>query len=173
MAPRQQSGRTRLAFAALTLLPAAVCAPAAAATNSSCATILNDTALGGRNVKDYVDKTMNVSRCCAFCDSLPDCVGWTLDARNFHCYAKDKVDKPKSTRGMGSISATRPGAKPAGPEPVPGPPKVHPVPGDHPVAPPPGAKNVLFLICDDMRPQLGACECCGSASPACSLSRCD
>ena len=32
--------------------------------------------------------------------------------------------------------------------------KVHPVPGDHPATPLPGAKNVLFIICDDMRPQL-------------------
>jgi hypothetical protein len=123
---------------------------------SSCATILKDTALGGHNIKDYVDRTMNTSRCCAFCDALADCVGWTLDARNFHCYAKDQIDTPKPSGAVRSISAKRPGVKPAPPAPVPGPPKVHPVPGDRPVAPPPGARSVLFIICDDMRPQLGA-----------------
>ena len=134
---------------------------AAAAANSSCADILHDTALGGHNIgsKSYVDKTMNISRCCALCDSLPNCVGWTLDKRETRCFVKDRIDKKPTSPAGGSISAKRPGVKPPPPEPVPGPPKVHPVPGDHPVAPPPGARNVLFLICDDMRPQLGACAC--------------
>ena len=123
---------------------------------SSCGAVLKDTALGGHNLKDYVDTTMNVTRCCEFCDSMPDCVGWTLDARNFHCYAKDKIDSPKISGAIHSLSGRRPGVQPSPPSPVPGPPKVHPVPGDHPVPAPKGAKNVLFIICDDMRPQLGA-----------------
>ena len=151
----------------------AAAAAAAAAANSSCADVLRDTALGGHNIKDksYVDKTMNISRCCALCDSLPNCVGWTLDKRETRCFVKDRIDKKPTSPAGGSISAKRPGVKPPPPEPVPGPPKVHPVPGDHPVAPPPGAKNVLFLICDDMRPQLGACAYPPANSPRLTPAR--
>lgn len=35
------------------------------------------------------------------------------------------------------------------------PPSVHSVPGDHPALPPLGAKNVLLLLADDLRPELG------------------
>ena len=132
-----------------------------AAPGSSCTTVRKDTALGGHNLKDYVDKTMNVTRCCEFCDATAGCVGWTLDARNSHCYAKDRIDKPKKTGVVGSISGQRPGVKPAPPAPVPGAPKVHPVPGDKPVPAPAGAKNVLFIICVSRRP-VAHCAPCSS-----------
>ena len=140
---------------------AAGCAAAKAAggggiNSSSCSEALQSTALGGRNIKDYTDTTMNVTRCCEFCDSLNGCIGWTLDARNWHCYAKDRIDTPKSSGSYSSISGIKPGALPGPPKPVPVPPPIHPVPGDKPVSPPAGAKNVLMIICDDMRPQIGA-----------------
>ena len=133
---------------------------------STCNDVMRDTALGGHNIGGYLDKSMNVSRCCAACDETKGCLGWTLDFRETRCFLKDKVYPPRATNG--SISASqkhapkpgppRPPPPPKPPAPVgpdPDPPAVHPVPGDKPVPAPAGAKNVLFLIADDMRPQLG------------------
>jgi hypothetical protein len=136
-------------------------------TGSTCDNILKNTGLGGHNIAgSYKDKTMNVTRCCETCDRTVGCLAWTLDSRLTMCYLKDKIGTPTPTQG--SISAHQPHAPKPGPPPPPpkpkpappvgpdpSPPAVHPVPGDKPVDPPIGAKNVLFLIADDMRPQLG------------------
>ena len=38
---------------------------------STCSGVLHNTALGGHNIRDYLDRSMNVTRCCTTCDRTP------------------------------------------------------------------------------------------------------
>jgi hypothetical protein len=126
-----------------------VIASAVPAFGSSCAATMNDTGLGGTNIKgaSYYDPTLNITRCCQTCDATPGCSGWTLNPNSkLNCYIKDSVAKKKEVgclSGLGKVT-------PAPPTPPPS-----PLPTPSPVPCKGRCPNILFLIADDMRPQLG------------------
>ena len=111
----------------------------------------NCTALGSVRVAKADD-------CCSACASKPGCNGWTfrsaVDHSNLNCFFKswvtpDHAPPVPSACGHGQES----GAMPPPPPPAP----VPPTP-PAPLPPPPknGFKNVLFIIVDDLRPEIKA-----------------
>jgi hypothetical protein len=124
---------------------------------------LNNTGLGGHNIKEIHDPSLNVTRCCEECLALPGCVGWTLNTQDKACFLKDETTAGPSPT-PGPQSGYNPHPLPPKPTPLTPTPK-HPTPMPEPHPPisptpkpspaPAGAKNVLFVIADDMRPQLG------------------
>eukprot|EP00038_Savillea_parva_P012108 m.202282 g.202282 ORF g.202282 m.202282 type:complete len:681 (+) comp21720_c0_seq1:202-2244(+) len=127
---------------------------------TSCAAPMNHTALGGRNMRaSYLDPTHNISRCCATCDATPYCVAWTVNYVDNHCFLKAAIDKPPyNTSAWDVTSGIHPGVTPG---PAPGPsgggsePPLPPAP-PFPTTPCTGrCPNILWIIADDMRPQLG------------------
>ena len=83
--------------------------------------------------------------CCAACAADPRCDAWTLDATAV-CRAKQGAT-PRPSAGSPAVS----GVVARAPTPAPTQP---PTPGP-PLPPPPAAKNVLFIVVDDLRPNLG------------------
>lgn len=68
----------------VTVLIITVCAVVTTAVSpqrmgaSSCGHPMNETALGGRNLKaSFLDPTHNVTTCCLACDRTAGCVAWT------------------------------------------------------------------------------------------------
>ena len=91
---------------------------------------------------------MNVSSCCRACVALETpapCISWTLNTEQKLCHLR-AVFTGNMNKGKECTSGV---ARP--PSPTPSPP-----PTPSPVPPPAGAKNVLFVLVDDLRPQLGA-----------------
>jgi hypothetical protein len=140
--------------AALLLLGAAKAEPAAVTSkvvgNSSCAVPLNNTHLGGGDNLDESFATADWHACCARCDELPKCVAFTWNAaqKNINCWLKASIQPSAAGNAAGSISGRKDGITPSPPPPPPAP---------HPVKKCTGrCPNILYLMADDMRPQLGA-----------------
>ena len=114
--------------------------------SSSCPHPLPKMGLAGVNLEaSFADPALNVSACCAACDTLPSCLGWTLNAKQELCFLKSSVGLPKHSVDA-VASGLKVGASP-GPSPCPpAPPSKHA---------PKNAKNVLFIPVDDMRPSQG------------------
>ena len=86
------------------------------------------------------------SECCSRCAENAECDSWTLQMPSGICRLKNgAIAKPSKENP--SKSGTRKLA------PTPGPTQP-PTPGHVPA--PTGAKNVLFIVVDDLRPELGA-----------------
>ena len=127
---------------------------------SSCSKLIHNAGLSGVNMKaSYRDTHNNVTRCCETCDATPHCVAWTLNQHDAMCFLKTAYHKPSAYAS--STSGIMPGSKPQPPAPPKPPPSPTPEP---PIPPYPNASitpckgrcpNVLFIIADDMRPQLG------------------
>ena len=86
-----------------------------------------------------------VSSCCKACVDMEACISWTLNTQQKQCHLRS-VFTGHMNKGTECTSGV---ARSPAPTPVPA-----PTPG--PVPPPAGAKNVLFVLVDDLRPQLGA-----------------
>ena len=57
-------------------------AEATSSPNSSCSALQDQIAFGGTNQSNLqVIRMINMSACCAACDSLPACLGWTYDRK--------------------------------------------------------------------------------------------
>eukprot|EP00038_Savillea_parva_P000752 m.98441 g.98441 ORF g.98441 m.98441 type:complete len:681 (-) comp10258_c0_seq1:18-2060(-) len=127
--------------------------PSPPSPSSTCGTAKQDYALGGQaNLPEsYACTSHNMSQCtvdacCAACDALqPKCVAWTLNMgmNPPHCWLKpDMPNHPLPSHG--ATSGWAPGHGPPAPAP--------------PTPPPPPCKgrcpNILYLMSDDMRPQL-------------------
>jgi hypothetical protein len=91
--------------------------------------------------------------CCAACLRDRLCYAWTFNEKHHptRCQLKNLL-YPNSTRSPACTSGNVKAALPVSPPPVP-----------PPLPPPSDAKSVLFLIVDDLRPQLGLF---GAALPA-------
>ena len=92
--------------------------------------------------------------CCAACAANPKCDLWTLQSHTQMCYLKTRTGAgpavPKAcANGTAGAMAPRSPPPPAPPPPAPTP---------LPPAPPGGFKSVLFIMVDDLRPEIGACE---------------
>ena len=125
---------------------------------SSCSNLIHNAGLGGVNMKaSYKDKHNNVTRCCETCNLTPHCVAWTLNQVDAMCFLKTSYHKPSPYSS--STSGIVPGAHPSPPSPPPSPtpePPIPPYPQNTSITPCKGrCPNVLFIIADDMRPQLG------------------
>ena len=132
---------------ALLLLSPAKAEPGA---NSSCAVTLNNTHLGGGDNLDESFATVDWHECCTRCDELPQCVAFTWNAAQKHtnCWLKASIMPDAAGKEAGSISGRKDGLTPTPPPP---PPPLHPVKKCTGRCP-----NILYLMADDMRPQLGA-----------------
>jgi hypothetical protein len=137
---------------AIVLLPAAVASAAAAHAgerNSSCAVFLNGTLLGGSDNLNESFATTSPAACCAKCDSLDACVAFTWNGDQDHCWLKAGAVSAHSGSGNG-VSGRKDGVIPT---PAPAPPPPPPLP---PVVKCTGrCPNILHLVSDDMRPNLG------------------
>ena len=69
-----------------------------AVRGDSCKTVLPKVGLGrGRNLIDdsYNDPTLDVESCCQKCNSLPNCVGWSINSLLKGCFLKREVPDTK------------------------------------------------------------------------------
>ena len=98
--------------------------------------------LAKRNIKEGQDPE---HECCIFCMNTTGCVAWTLNEN--HCRAKGPRALNRSVRVPceSCVSGFRSPLPPA-PAPAPSPPPA-PLPKD--------PKNVLLIVVDDLRPQMG------------------
>jgi hypothetical protein len=122
-------------------LLAAAAAPAAQAATCT-AKIENHTHYPKVGYKDIND--IDLAACCAACEQDPNCGGFTLQEKeksHSTCHLKSH-DMGAGSASATAISGVIPGRGP------PPPPPIKPAPA--------GAKNVLFIISDDMRPSIGA-----------------
>jgi iduronate 2-sulfatase len=116
--------------------------------------ILHKTGLHADDDLEHKDHTNNAAACCLFCSETQGCVAWTLS--DSKCRAKGP--KALNNKTQVQCSACTSGflhlpPSPSPPTPSPSPP---PPPPPGPPAPrPAGQKNVLFVVVDDLRPQLG------------------
>ena len=119
-------------------------AAAAAAASPGCcsaASRVGAVGLGGTNLANASFSSLNVTRCCEACDTLPDCVGWTLNRKQYlnqsgWCFLKAAVTSSRSHGPQYVASGLKPRRPPPPPPPA-----------------PPNAKNVLFVPMDDQRPE--------------------
>lgn len=98
---------------------------------------------------------LTAAECCSKCVRNTNCSAYTHN--NAECILKDQTLKNSTNppRGRVCISGqVRPGPPSPSPSPTPhpGPP---PTPTPPPSPAPPGSKNVLFLVVDDLRNELG------------------
>ena len=92
---------------------------------------------------------VDVAGCCSFCGQhSAKCVQWTLNHDKAVCHLWDAA---KATAAGNCTSGNAPGRAPNPPAP-PGPPPPPPRPSPAPT----GAKDVLFVMVDDLRPEIGA-----------------
>ena len=88
------------------------------------------------------------SACCAFCSATPGCVAWTLSGAACRAKGARALDNSSRVACSGCVSGFLVSPHPPAPGP-PGPPG--------PLPPrPAGQKNVLLVVVDDLRPQMGA-----------------
>ena len=115
----------------------------AAAGNPTCTNVMPRVGLHAHN--DLAEKTVSTpDACCSFCSSTPNCFAWTLSGGA--CRAKGAKALHSSARVACSDCVSGFLSTPPRPPPPPG-----------PLPPrPPGQKNVLLVVVDDLRPQLGA-----------------
>jgi hypothetical protein len=109
------------------------------------ATILNGTGLHANDDLTKV-KVTTPSACCDSCAGYPGCVAWTL-SQNAVCRLKG------ASTGHVACTDCISGILYPGPSPAPAPPAPSPTPSPGPK--PKDAKNVLMIVVDDLRPQLG------------------
>eukprot|EP01048_Picozoa_sp_COSAG05_P006980 COSAG05_NODE_476_length_9460_cov_8.847025_4_plen_211_part_00 len=138
------------------LLAALLLPPAAAAASASC----NVTKHGGIAYPQSQGHAMpefhgDAAACCALCAKNASCAAFTWRTEpQVVCFAHPtgKALGPPVQKGKGFASGiVRPGSIPPTPPP---PPPLPPAP-PQPIKPAPkGAKNVLFLISDDLRPEM-------------------
>ena len=103
------------------------------------------------------------AKCCAAAALVPKCSVWTLNHRNGDCIIKTQgIDSPRwnetgdpctSGRGPAPLPPPGPPPRPPGPPgPAPAPPCPPRPPAPRPHAP---ARNLLYLVVDDLRNELG------------------
>ena len=94
-------------------------------------------------------KTQEPLTCCHACSNRKQCKAWTVNHDKGTCHLWSEP-KPRytgnCTSGAAGPTPPTPPLPPAAPTPAPAP----------PLPPPAGAKNVLLLMIDDLRPELGA-----------------
>ena len=92
---------------------------------------------------------LDVSDCCSRCVEVQACVSWNVNHEQKLCFLRtDWLPVSSGSCTAGLVRKV--------PQPPPMPPAPPPMPPPPPPAPAPkGAKNVLFLVSDDMRPELG------------------
>jgi hypothetical protein len=109
-----------------------------------------------------------VSSCCTACVALPACISWTLNTVQKQCHLRAVFTGhlTKGTSCTSGLARPQPPTPAPQPRPTPAPTPLAPTPA--PVPPPAGAKNVLFILVDDLRPQLGAynISVCGGGGAA-------
>jgi hypothetical protein len=91
--------------------------------------------------------TQSSAECCAFCASKAHCDSWTLNlghASKPVCYAKHGGTANPGGSSLSGIRVHSPTPAPTQP----------PTPGSSPA--PASAANVLFIVVDDLRPEIGA-----------------
>ena len=111
------------------------------------------------NPEDHVVGTIKncatVQQCCAACDANPTCLAWTLNFASARtCYLKDGLEI-KVNRGNCTSAGVRLPPAPTPPPPPPPPPPPHPK----------GAKNILMILIDDIRPEIGVYGSSTSQTP--------
>jgi hypothetical protein len=126
----------------------ALMAAAAATGNSSCAVPLKGTLLGGGDNLPQSFDTDTWPPCCAKCDSLQQCVAFTWNAAQKHCWLKKAFDAGPHQPSGASVSGRKDGM-------VPPPPPLPPAPAPPAVQCRGRCPNILHLVSDDMRPNLG------------------
>eukprot|EP00040_Diaphanoeca_grandis_P034611 m.215491 g.215491 ORF g.215491 m.215491 type:complete len:620 (+) comp33188_c0_seq1:219-2078(+) len=114
------------------------CAPS---PPQQCPEVMKDTCLPSSMPVIKELKTTDVATCCAACITNPDCVSWTVNTKMNECHLRATFKPNGKTQDRDCTS----GHVRDGPTP---PPPIPPAP--------PGVKNVLMIVVDDLRPQLGA-----------------
>lgn len=133
----------------------AAASPPRASTRMQCAPggWLHGTALS--NPESHLRQLENATAesCCAACAAAsPRCQSWTFWGHG-HCLTFSTIAPAKAEAD--AISGA------AGPVPPPPPPPPRPIP---PPAPP-GSRNIIMLVSDDMRPELGCYGCTHMRTP--------
>ena len=89
---------------------------------------------------------IGAGECCAACVADTMCMSWTVNpSQDNSCYLRGSFKEGNKKSSAGCVSGAIPGRTPP-----PSPPMPPPSPA------PPNAKNVLMIVVDDLRPQLGA-----------------
>jgi hypothetical protein len=142
---------------------AAVVVSASDQRGSPCQTItvLHDTGLSESKEMKTILNVESWQTCCSYCTNTTGCAGWSYHPKHTHddeqckLMSASQIHKHKSN---GTISGAfdLPPSPPTPPVPPPSPVPAHPTPPPTPVRPTPvGALNLLFMIADDLRPDLG------------------
>ena len=99
----------------------------------------------------------DAAECCTMCSQLPVATAWTLKASTKICHCKVQNLRAAGTPMGSSTSGSIGPAPPPLPPPPPGPRPPHPSPpAPAPPSPaPPGARNLLYIVVDDLRNELG------------------
>ena len=107
---------------------------ATAKSNDACGPIEQDTSYDGHDLMPSLNAS-SVDECCDKCSNIPGCYYFTYHSQNQLCHPKSSDAGRKSTRGSNSgKSKNNPKLKPPAPK---------------------GARNVLVILVDDLRPELG------------------
>jgi len=107
--------------------------PVMVASVGSCTNLQHDVGFGGIDLDaSYVDASLNITRCCAACDAIAACDGWTLNAAQGQCWLKSLVELAQSKGQVSGLKERAACVSSTG----------RPCP------------NILYLMSDDMRPQL-------------------
>jgi iduronate 2-sulfatase len=125
---------------------------------SSCQTVklLNDTGLSGKDTVRTIANVSSWASCCSYCANASSCAGWTWHPPNTHDDNRCTLMSAKQIKKHSSSGAISGSFDLPPPSPAPAPTPVQPTPPPTPVHPTPaGAKNLLFMIADDLRPDLG------------------
>ena len=117
---------------------------AADASNSTCAPAARHAQACWHDVSPHLISqfaSTSPDDCCAACDKLAACKAWTLNLDMATCFLKDglDIDSHKGNCTSGGVILPPPPSPPT------------PPPGPHP----PNASNVLMILIDDIRPELG------------------
>ena len=117
-----------------------ICAVCTLAADPNCGALKTNACMkGSKAIKAYKNFTGSAAACCKLCAENPSCFAFTLNiggSHHPHCFLHPAGNN-SFTPGKCTSAIVR---TPAPPAPIPPAPK--------------GAKNVLFLIADDLRPQL-------------------
>ena len=114
---------------------------------STCSHLYQGLGIGGNRNLGESFKTNNLTACCMTCDAIEKCIAFTLNRDQGMCWLKGHLNA--AVTHVNGVSGLKGGV----PMPTPAPPA--------PPTPPPTTctgrcPNILYLMSDDMRPQLGA-----------------
>lgn len=109
------------------------------------AVVLPNIGLHAKDDLAHTDACKSVAECCAFCAATTTCTAWTLDGTV--CRAKGPAAAAGSCTVESGCRVACSGCFSGFMGPAPSPPPAPPAPK--------GARNVLFIVVDDLRPQMG------------------